>query len=89
MPINKTKIVATLGPASGNKEMMQKLIEAGVNVSRINFSHSNHEDAEELIRIVRELNVENDGNTAILADLQGPKLRIGVVEEGANVGKYL
>lgn len=83
MPINKTKIVATLGPASGNKEMMQKLIEAGVNVFRINFSHSNHEDAEELIKIVRDLNDENNGNTAILADLQGPKLRIGFVEEGA------
>lgn len=83
MPINKTKIVATLGPASGNKEMMQKLIEAGVNVFRINFSHSNHEDAEELMRLVRELNDESNGNTAILADLQGPKLRIGVVEDGA------
>lgn len=83
MPINKTKIVATLGPASSDKPTLLKLVEAGVNVFRINFSHSSHEDAQQMINDVRALNDEYNLNTAILADLQGPKLRIGKVEEGA------
>lgn len=83
--MNKAKIVATLGPASGNKKTMKEMIDAGVNVFRINFSHSNHADAEELIGIVREINKEFDLNIALLADLQGPKLRIGKVEEGAEL----
>ncbi len=77
--------MATLGPASGNKKTMKQMIDAGVNVFRINFSHSNHADAEELIKIVRELNDEFELNIALLADLQGPKLRIGKVEEGAEL----
>lgn len=81
--LNKTKIVATLGPASGSKEVMKEMIKTGVNVFRINFSHSSHADAEQLIKNIRELNTENNYNIAILADLQGPKLRIGVVEDGA------
>lgn len=87
MVINKTKIVATLGPASAPKETMLKMVSAGVNVFRINFSHSNHEDAIELIKKVRVINDELGSNIAILADLQGPKLRIGVVEEGAVIEK--
>lgn len=91
MPINKTKIVATLGPTSGDIKTMKKLVDAGVNVFRINFSHSSHEDAQKLIDNVRQMNAEHEMNTAILADLQGPKLRIGVVEEGAllNPGDIL
>lgn len=87
MSFNKTKIIATLGPASESIEMMEKLVAAGVNVFRINFSHSNHEDARQLIENVRALNLKNDGNTAILADLQGPKLRIGVVAEGVVINE--
>lgn len=83
MSFNKTKIIATLGPATESKETMYKLIQAGVNVFRINFSHSSHKDAVQMIKQIRELNAENDYNVAILADLQGPKLRIGNVEEGA------
>ncbi len=83
MPFNKTKILATLGPASSDIDTMYKMVKAGVNVFRINFSHSSHADAEELINNVRSLNKEHDLNIAILADLQGPKLRIGEVEEGA------
>lgn len=83
MPINKTKIIATLGPATSSKEMMLELVKAGVNVFRINFSHSDHQDAIQLIKQTRELNDEHSLNIALLADLQGPKLRIGQVEEGA------
>lgn len=85
MSFNKTKIIATLGPATDNKETMYQLIQAGVNVFRINFSHSSHADAIQMIKNIRELNAEHDYNVAILADLQGPKLRIGNVEEGAVV----
>ncbi len=85
MSFNKTKIIATLGPATESKETMYKLIQAGVNVFRINFSHSSHKDAVQMIKQIRELNAEHDYNVAILADLQGPKLRIGNVEEGAEI----
>lgn len=85
MAIHKTKIVATLGPASSEKNMMLSMIHAGVNVFRINFSHSSHQNAIELIGKVRDLNKEHDLNIAILADLQGPKLRIGEIEDGAEI----
>lgn len=81
----KTKIVATLGPACSTKEVMTKMIEAGVNVFRINFSHADYEDVAERIRIIREINEEKGYNTAILADLQGPKLRVGVMKEDVVV----
>lgn len=83
--VNNTKIVATLGPATWHKEIMKDMIEAGVNVFRVNFSHGDHETHRRTIRIVKELNREYDCKTAVLADLQGPKLRIGDVEEGAVI----
>jgi pyruvate kinase len=75
----KTKIVATLGPASSDKETLRKMIEAGVDVFRINFSHADYADVKKRIKIIRELNEELGIYTAILADLQGPKLRVGVM----------
>lgn len=75
----KTKIVATLGPATSNKEVLREMMNAGVDVFRINFSHANYEDVKERIGLIRELNEELDNHTAILADLQGPKLRVGVM----------
>ncbi|MDG1571611.1 pyruvate kinase [Robiginitalea sp. M366] len=75
----KTKIVATLGPATSNKETLRDMIHAGVDVFRINFSHANYEDVEARIRMIRELSEELGIHTAILADLQGPKLRVGVM----------
>ena len=75
----KTKIVATLGPATSKKEVLQKMIEAGADVFRINFSHADYEDVKERIQIIRELNKELHTNISILADLQGPKLRVGVM----------
>lgn len=80
MPIQKkTKIVATLGPATSKKEVLRKMIQAGVDVFRINFSHANYEDVTARIKMIRELNEELGSNTSILADLQGPKLRVGVM----------
>ncbi|WP_350286599.1 pyruvate kinase [uncultured Croceitalea sp.] len=75
----KTKIVATLGPATSKKEVLKEMILAGVDVFRINFSHASYDDVAERIKIIRELNEELEINTAILADLQGPKLRVGVM----------
>lgn len=88
MPINKkTKIVATLGPACSSKEVIKNMIDAGVNVFRINFSHADYEDVKERIDIIRGLNDEYGYTTAILADLQGPKLRVGVMKEDVVVNK--
>ena len=81
----KTKIVATLGPACSSKEVIKAMIDAGVNVFRINFSHADYTDVKERIDIIRELNHENNYTTAILADLQGPKLRVGVMKEDVVV----
>jgi pyruvate kinase len=81
----KTKIVATLGPACSSKETIKAMIDAGVNVFRINFSHADYVDVKEKIDIIRELNEENNYTTAILADLQGPKLRVGVMKEDVIV----
>jgi pyruvate kinase len=85
--MNKTKIIATIGPASYNKTTLRKMFSAGLNVARINFSHSNHEEAEQIYNWIQELNEEEDRNVAILGDLQGPKLRIGVVEEDQVIKK--
>lgn len=83
----KTKIVATLGPATSTKEVIKQMMEAGVNVFRINFSHADYDDVKERIQIIRSLNKEYHYNTAILADLQGPKLRVGVMKEDVIVSK--
>jgi len=83
----KTKIVATLGPACSSKEVIKNMIDAGVNVFRINFSHADYTDVSERINIIRELNDEHGYTTSILADLQGPKLRVGVMKEDVVVSK--
>lgn len=77
----KTKIVATMGPASTNdKEVLKQMIINGTNVCRLNFSHGTHQNHLDTIKIIREINEELQYNVAILADLQGPKIRIGTVE---------
>ena len=73
----KTKIIATIGPATRSKEMIKRLISRGVNVCRLNFSHIDHETAKEIITSIKEVNRELHTHTAILADLQGPKIRVG------------
>ena len=82
MPIRKkTKIVATLGPATSKKDILKSMLEEGVDVFRINFSHADYSDVSERIKMIRELNEEYGYNAAILGDLQGPKLRLGVMKE--------
>lgn len=81
----KTKIVATLGPATDNPEILRKMIQAGANVFRINFSHADYEEVVNRIKMVRSISEEIGTNVALLADLQGPKLRIGVMEDNVFV----
>ena len=81
----KTKIVATLGPATESPEIIKAMMKAGVNVFRINFSHADYDDVRTRIEMIRRINQETGLHTAILADLQGPKLRVGVMEEGTTV----
>ncbi|MEY3238238.1 MAG: pyruvate kinase [Bacteroidota bacterium] len=78
--MKKTKIVATLGPASSDKEILRQMFEAGLNVCRLNFSHGSYEDHASVIKTIRELNDETGLNVAILADLQGPKIRTNEME---------
>ena len=79
--LKKTKIVATLGPSTDSEETLKAMMDRGVDVFRINFSHADYEDVKEKIKIIHSLNDKYGYNTATLADLQGPKLRIGRVEE--------
>lgn len=75
-----TTIIATLGPASSSKTVLNQMIREGVDVFRLNFSHSSQEEHLKLINLIRELNLELGTNVSILADLQGPKLRVGEIE---------
>ncbi len=77
---NRTKIVATLGPASASKEVLLKMIKAGMDICRINFSHGKHEDLAKIIATIREINKKHNTHVGILADLQGPKIRVGQME---------
>jgi pyruvate kinase len=78
--MKRTKIVATMGPASAPLEVLREMVRAGVNVVRLNFSHSRHDEHLEVINTIRAIDKELGTNTSILADLQGPKIRIGEVE---------
>ncbi|MBI2968715.1 MAG: pyruvate kinase [Bacteroidetes bacterium] len=78
---SKTKIIATLGPASSSRKVLKELIIAGVDLCRINFSHGTHDDCAKIIGDIRAINSECGTNVAILADLQGPKIRIGEAKE--------
>lgn len=81
----KTKIIATLGPASDKEEIIEEMVLSGVDVFRINFSHAEHEDVKKRIQSIRKISKKLNSNTSILADLQGPKLRIGKVEADTTV----
>lgn len=77
--IRKTKIIATIGPSTSSRAILKKLIQKGVNICRLNFSHVSHVQAKELISLIKSINQELNVHTAILADLQGPKIRIGLL----------
>ena len=83
----KTKIVATLGPATSSKMVLKQMCDEGVNVFRINFSHASYDDVTERIKMIRELNKEFGYNVSILGDLQGPKLRVGVMKNEVVVNE--
>ena len=80
---HRTKIVATVGPACDTYEKLLELVKAGVNIFRLNFSHGAHEDKTKIIEHIRNINKAEPYNIAILGDLQGPKLRVGEIENGA------
>ena len=80
---NNTKIIATLGPASTSEENLEALIKEGVAIFRLNFSHGNHQDHKSSIDKIIRLNEKLGTHVGILADLQGPKLRIGQIENNA------
>ena len=83
----RTKIVATLGPACNSKTKLKNLIRAGVNVFRINFSHATYDEVDHYIDIINELNKELESNVAVLADLQGPKIRLGNMHSNVSIKK--
>ncbi|MDH5599182.1 MAG: pyruvate kinase [Cyclobacteriaceae bacterium] len=85
IPFNKTKIIATVGPACNTKEKLKELIIAGADVFRLNFSHGTHGDHKQVINYVRELNEELETNICLLQDLQGPKIRVNEVEKGVKL----
>ncbi|MCZ2082754.1 MAG: pyruvate kinase [Flavobacteriales bacterium] len=89
--LKKTKIIATLGPASSDKETMTQLVQAGVDIFRINFSHADYDLVRKNVEMIREINKELGQSVGILGDLQGPKLRVGIVKEGSylNPGDIL
>ena len=81
---HRTKIVATVGPACDTYDKLLALVRAGVNVFRLNFSHGSHEDKAKIIEHIRKINKTEPYNIAILGDLQGPKLRVGEIENGRS-----
>src|SRR4029078_4326465 len=89
---HRTKIVATVGPACDTYDKLLELVKAGVNVFRLNFSHGAHDDKKKIIEYIRRINDQEPYNICILGDLQGPKLRVGEIENGMieiNTGDVL
>ncbi|MDB5913415.1 MAG: pyruvate kinase, partial [Ramlibacter sp.] len=82
MASRATKIVATLGPASSDPVVLEQILRAGVNVVRLNFSHGKAQDHTALAKLVREVSLAAGREVAIMADLQGPKIRVGKFAEG-------
>lgn len=83
--MRRTKIVATLGPATSSEEAIGALVQGGIDVARLNFSHGEHEDHKRNAQLVRETAKKHGRNVAILQDIQGPKIRTGEVEEGTEL----
>src|SRR5438876_10776514 len=83
MSFRNTKIVATLGPASSSPGIVRSMVEAGMNVARLNFSHGTHQQHHDNIQVLRKVSLETGKPLAILQDLGGPKLRIGEVSPGS------
>lgn len=84
-PIRRTKIVCTIGPSSSSRQVLRDLINAGMNVARLNFSHGSHASHAKTFHLIREVAAECRRNVGIMADLQGPKIRTGALKNGAPV----
>ncbi len=84
LPPHKTKIVCTIGPASSSPDVMEKMIRAGMNVARLNMSHGTFESHRDVIRSLRAASRATGQRVAIMADLPGPKVRIGKIAPGAR-----
>ena len=86
MPItpltHRTKIVATIGPASSSRDMIKQMVQAGMNVARLNFSHGSYEDHAQMVTLLRSISEELDTPITLLQDLQGPKIRVGQLPDG-------
>ena len=82
--IKKTKIIATIGPSSSSSKTVEQMMLEGVDVFRINFSHAKHNEVKKTIKLIREIDKKLSLNTAIIADLQGPKLRIGKMTKNSS-----
>ena len=87
MKLKKTKIIATLGPSCSSKTMISRLIGSGVDVFRINFSHSLHDEVTRIVSIIKDLRVKHNKHVSILGDLQGPKIRLGNIAENTELKK--
>jgi pyruvate kinase len=86
--LRKAKIVCTLGPATSSPEMIDKLIQAGMDVARLNYSHGTHEDRARMVKDLRKASAKRERPIAVLADLQGPKIRTGKLQHGKPVHLY-
>src|SRR3712207_6802042 len=83
--LRRTKIVATIGPATSHPDVLKALIKAGATTLRLNFSHGTHEDHHRSIRLIRQVSFELNQPVGILQDLQGPKIRLGRFENGSII----
>ena len=80
--LHRTKIVATIGPASSSRETIREMVKAGMNVARLNFSHGTYEDHTRMIQLLRAVSQELETPITLLQDLQGPKIRVGQIQDG-------
>src|SRR3990172_3767599 len=85
--MKRTKIVCTIGPSSDNVAMLKKMIKAGMNIARLNFSHGTYESHGAIIKLVRKLEKELNTNIGIIQDLQGPRIRIGDMAHDLHLKK--
>ena len=81
--MRKTKIVCTIGPASNNEETMAKMLEAGLNVARLNFSHGTHEEHKKTIEMFRKVRDKMEVSAAVMLDTKGPEIRLRLFENGS------
>lgn len=86
MLFHRTKIVATIGPASRSRDVIQQMLAAGMNVARLNFSHGDYKDHAETIALLRQVANAEATSLTLLQDLQGPKIRVGQLPQGSIKG---